>query len=339
MVLEKLFPDNWTNHKLRYALLTGFVYSSIAIIISFLLFGKNSGLISVVLTSLLILPMLEKLLAKDEKKEEKEKKFTLKKLFKDNKEVTITYLLLFISIFFTYALWVFIFKAFSLDIVQAFHGQLMLDFMKGGATFMFKDLWTILINNWWVLFTIFLISIFVKDGGIFFITWNASSWGVILSYRAVTSATFVSGSSLKLFLVIFALSAPFILIEALAYIMAAISGNIISKDVVHKSKYVHHFVVYSIAGLGLYLAIFFLVDLFHLHAGLSLLFQVALVLILLRLLSHTFKEKKYKEVFVYNYYLFVAAIIFFIIGALIEIAITQNVPILTKIYATSLLVG
>ena len=324
---------------MRYALLIGFVYSSLSIIISFMLFGGKSGLISVVLTSLLILPMLEKLMMKEERKEEKEKKFSFKRLFLDNKKVATTYLLLFLSIFFTYALAVFVFNIFNASIVQTFHGQLLLDFAKGGATFMFKDFWTILINNWWVLLTIFVVSLFFKDGGIFFITWNASSWGVILSYRAITSANFVGGNSVKLFLIVLALSAPFLLIEALAYILAAISGNIISKDVVKKSKYVKHFTLYSVVGLVIYFALFKLLNLLNLTISVNIVLQLIVVLGILRLLSHTFKERKYKEVFVFNYYLFIVAVVFFVVGALIELAITQNVPILTKIYATSLLMG
>ena len=339
MVLEKLFPDNWTKNKLRYALLIGIVYSSIAIIISFLLFGKSSGLISVVLTSLMIMPMLEKLLSKEEKKEERERSFSLKKLFNDNKEVTVTYFFLFLGIFATYSAFVFIFNKFDVGIIHAFEGQLMLDFAKGGATFMFKDFLTILTNNWWVLLTIFVVSLFVKDGGIFFVTWNASSWGVIISYRAITAANFAGDNAIKLFLTILALSAPFLILEALSYITAAISGNIISKDVVKKSKYIKELVIYSVAGIIAYAIIFQLVGILELTAAITLILQIAVVLFILRLLSKTIKQKKYYEVFVYNYNLFIIAIVLFVLGALIEALITNNVPVLTKIYATSLLSG
>src|SRR3989338_8306384 len=108
MVLERLFPNKWTEKKLRYSLLIGFVYSSLSILISVLLFGQNSGLISVVLPPLLILPLLDDLLAKEERKEEKEKRFSFLRLYFDNKKAVLTYLFLFFSIFFTYALYVFI---------------------------------------------------------------------------------------------------------------------------------------------------------------------------------------------------------------------------------------
>ncbi|MFH1275887.1 MAG: hypothetical protein ABIH82_02140 [Candidatus Woesearchaeota archaeon] len=336
-MLERLFPNNWKEKKIRYALLIGFVYSAVSILISVLLFGKNSGLISVVLTSLLILPMLEHLLSKEEKKEEKEKKFSFLHLFKDNKEATITYLFLFLGIFFTYALYVFMFHLFKVDVLSSFYGQLMLDFGKGGATFMFKDLWTIIGNNWWVLLTIFIVSLFIKDGGIFFVTWNASSWGVILAYRAITSAAYTGGSSIKYFFIVLALTFPFLLLEALAYILAAISGNIISKDVVKKSKTVKTFSIYALIGIGLFAILNYLIGLIGMGVWLKIILQILVVMLILHFLSRTFKEKKYREVFVYNYYLFLIAILLFVVGTLIEALITQNVDILTKIYSTSML--
>ncbi|MBU1974040.1 MAG: hypothetical protein KKH52_01440 [Nanoarchaeota archaeon] len=337
MVLERLFPKKWTEKKLKYALLIGFVYSSIAILISVLLFGKNSGLISVVLTSLLILPLLEDLLTKEEKKEEKEKRFSFKRLFIDNKKAALTYLFLFFGIFFTYALYVFIFHLLDMNILSTFHGQLLLDFTKGGATFMFKDFGIILANNWWVLLTIFAVSLFIKDGAIFFITWNASSWGVILSYRAITSANYVTGSSIKFFLILLALSAPFLILEALAYVLVAISGNIIPKDVVKKSKYIHKFILYAVIGIVAFVGIHFLIKLLGMSAWLALVLQMVVVFLVLFLLSKSFKQKKYKEVYIYNFYLFLVAVLIFVVGALLEALITQNVGILTKIYSTSLL--
>ena len=337
MVLEKLFPKNWAEHKLRYTLLIGIVYSSVSILISFLLFGKNSGLISVVLTSLLILPLLERLLKKEESQEERERAFSLRHLFRDNKEAVVTYFMLFISIFFTYASYVFIFHLLGVNILSSFHGQLLLDFSKGGATFMFQDFWTILANNWWVLLTIFIVSLFVKDGGIFFVVWNASSWGVILSYRAITSASYVGGSSLKFFFIILGLTAPFLILEALAYILAAISGSIISNDVVKKSSYVHKFILFSIIGIGISLVLHFFLTFFGIPSWIAILLQMLVIVIILTLLSRTFQQKKYREVFMYNFYLFIFAVLIFIAGALLEALITNNVNILTKIYSTSML--
>ena len=337
MVLEHLFPTNWTEQKLRYALLIGVIYSALSIFMSLLLFGRNSGLISVVLTSLLILPLLDDLLKKEEQKEEKEKKFILKHLLDDNKQAVVTYLFLFVAVMATYAAAVFFFHILKLDIASAFHGQLLLDFGKGGATFMFKDFWTILENNWWVLLAIFVISLFIKDGGIFFVAWNASSWGVILSYRAITSAAYVGESSLKFFGLILLLSFPFLLLEALAYILAAISGAVISDDVVKKTKYVHVFLWYGALGTAVSIGVYLLLWSVQAATWLQVLLQMVIVCLTLVLLSKALRERKYKEVFIYNSSLFVIAVACFVLGAILEALITNNVEILTKIYSISLL--
>ena len=185
--------------------------------------------------------------------------------------------------------------------------------------------------------TVFLIAFFIKDGAIFFIAWNASSWGVILSYNAITSALVVGGSSLKFFLIVLALSFPFLLLEALANILAAISGNIISKDVVRKTKYIKKVVVYAVGGILVYFGVNYLLGLLGFGKIVSILVQIGLVLLILFLVSKTIKEKKLKEVFIYNYWLFVVAIVVFVLGAILEMLIVQNVDILTKIYATSML--
>ncbi len=340
MVLEHIFPDNWTEKRLRYSLIIGFVFSSLSILISGLLFGANSGLISVFLTSLLILPLLEHLFKEEELMEEKEISFSIRELYIDNKKAVTTYLFLFLSIFTTYALFVFIFNLFGIDVLSAFRGQLMLDFMQGGATFVFKNFWTILANNWWILLTIFVISILVKDGGIFFVTWNASSWGVILGYRAITSSLYTGGgSSIKLFFIVLALSFPFILLEGLSYIMAAVAGNIISKEVVRKTSFIKKIMLFFGLGTVIFIGLRQIMNFYTLPVWVSILSQIVIVLIILQFIFHGIKEIQYKEVFFYNYMLFVFAILLFIIGALVEVLITQNVDILTKIYSTSMLFG
>jgi hypothetical protein len=335
-MIERLLPENWTQKRFRYSLLIAFIYSSLCITISVFLFGSNSGLISVFLTSLLILPLMEKLIAKEERLEEKEKTFSLQHLYQDNKEAVLTYLFLFFGIFMTYALYVFIFHLIGINVLESFRGQLLLDFGKGGATFMFKGFWTIFTNNWWVLLTIFLIAFLIKDGGIFFIVWNASSWGVILSYRAITSALYTSGSSLKFFLIVLILSFPFMLLEALAYIMAAIAGNIISKDVVKKTAYIKQVTVYLTGSILIYAILHYLTGLLSI-SWLQTILQILVVLIFLYFLGRTIQEPRHHEVFVYNYYLFIIGLVFFFLGALLEVLITSNVDILTKIYSTSML--
>ena len=56
MVLEHLFPEDWLEHKGRYAFILGVVYSVIGIIIATILFPGDPALVAVAFTSLLLLP-------------------------------------------------------------------------------------------------------------------------------------------------------------------------------------------------------------------------------------------------------------------------------------------
>ena len=142
---------------------------------------------------------------------------------------------------------------------------------------------------------------------------------------------------MKFFFIILGLTAPFLILEALAYILAAISGSIISNDVVKKSSYVHKFILFSIIGIGISLVLHFFLTFFGIPSWIAILLQMLVIVIILTLLSRTFQQKKYREVFMYNFYLFIFAVLIFIAGALLEALITNNVDILTKIYSTSML--
>ena len=66
MVLEHLFSERWLEQKFWSAFILGLGYSLIGILIARMLFGANSGLASVIFTSLLLIPSLRKLFKKEE---------------------------------------------------------------------------------------------------------------------------------------------------------------------------------------------------------------------------------------------------------------------------------
>ena len=86
MVLEHLFPDDWLERKHRYAFLLAFLYSLVAIVVARLLFGANSGIVSVVFTSLLLIPYIKKLFEKGRDSEMQEPEFNLKRFWANNKQ-------------------------------------------------------------------------------------------------------------------------------------------------------------------------------------------------------------------------------------------------------------
>ena len=83
-----------------------------------------------------------------------------------------------------------------------------------------------------MLIACFLISLVTGDGAIFLITWNASVWGTIFGITARNAAANAGASAIYFLLLVLIIVFPHMIIEALAYITGAISGGLISKDVI-----------------------------------------------------------------------------------------------------------
>jgi MFS family permease len=330
MVLEHLFPETWLEKKTYYAFIIAAIYSTIGIIASKLLFGANSGIVSVFFTSLLILPYLQKLFKKEQLQEEKEKTFSLKKLWQDNKTIIKVYFSIFFGIYFTYMLYSFLLPQIGMDTFGLFKEQLFLDpALRGRAFFDVGLLTSILSNNWWVLLACFLIALLVGDGAIFFITWNASSWGVLFGYRAL-SASVYSGESALIYLgLIILITLPHVLLEGAGYILAAISGSVIS-DGFDKKEELSRFISYTFTTLLLFFLLNHLFQMFFSKETIGLLWMIIITSSLFFL--GKILEKKDKELFNYNYFLFVMAVIIFIIGAVVETIVLNSSNTLNQIY-------
>jgi uncharacterized membrane protein SpoIIM required for sporulation len=233
MVLEHLFPEDWLEKKSQYGFLLGIGYSIIAILIASILFPQDPALVAVAFTSLLILPELYKLFSIEEKLEEREKKFSFKELFKDNKDFVKVYLFIALGIFIVYAISALLLPSFQVN--DLFREQLEMRgagvAVGGEAVFQQPLFMDILINNLWVLVVIFFISLLTGDGAIFLITWNASMWGTIFGVTARNAAVFSDANPLFYLLLVLIIVLPHAFIELLSYILAAISGGVISKDV------------------------------------------------------------------------------------------------------------
>jgi uncharacterized membrane protein SpoIIM required for sporulation len=343
MVLEHLFPENWLEKKVVYAFLISVVYSIVGISAARVLFGANSGIVSVIFTSLLILPYLQKMFKKEEKEEEKEKLVSLqrfgsvKDFFKKNQAVRV-YAAIFIGIYLTYMFSSFIMPQLGVNTFDIFKEQLFVDPALRGRAFDTATFASIISNNWWVLLACFLIAIIVGDGAMFFVAWNASSWGALFGYRAVTAAWYGNASPWWYLLLLFIITLPHVILEGGAYILAAISGNIISDEIIQKRNEIRYFLFYLIFG-G---AIFFILGMLFSHAlnasgslgftFLSMIVTTALVHSLIRL----FKQERLKKVFKNNYTLFIIAILIFVIGALVETLVLSNSGLLNQIYMFSM---
>ncbi|MFH1591179.1 MAG: stage II sporulation protein M [archaeon] len=229
MVLEHIFPENWLERRAIYGFLLGVMYSVIGIAMAAVLFPGDPSLVSVAFVALLMLPELYKLFSIEERMEEQEKRFSFRRLFLDNKDFVKTYLMITLGIFLVYSIASILLPSFQVN--QLFRDQLELRDLSGGAIFIDSLFYKILLNNWWVLLACFFVSLLTGDGAIFLITWNASLWGTIFGVTARNAAAISNVSPFWVLLLVLLIVGPHALIEILAYILAAISGGVISKDV------------------------------------------------------------------------------------------------------------
>ncbi|MBI2147109.1 stage II sporulation protein M [Candidatus Woesearchaeota archaeon] len=238
MVLEHVFPEDWLENRARYAFLLGVGYTLFSVSISSLLFPKNPALVSVAFISLLLLPELYKIFDIEERQEMMESRFSLPRLFADDWDVTKVYIFLFLGILLTYSVSTIVLDNYASG--DLFRDQLEFRGKAGGAGShaagkaiefspgLFSHL---LSNNFKVLIACFLMALLTGNGGIFLIVWNASVWGTIFGITAKAAATAAGVNPFFYFALILLIVFPHMIVEALSYFLASISGSIISKDV------------------------------------------------------------------------------------------------------------
>ena len=235
MVLERIFKATWVEQKHWHAYIMGMVVSIIGIGLALFVFPDSPGLISLAFISLLSLPVLYKLINIEERMEAKEKSFSFKELWKDNKNFVLSYLFMLFGaeiIFTTFAIML---PGSTLSHIFAeqvsMFGQLGLarDTLVGGMYFTKALFFDIFSNNLKVFGLCFLLSLLAGNSAILFLMWNISVWGTIFGDLARMAAINAGGNSWFYYLLIFVSVLPHGILEVLAYIMAAISGAVISR--------------------------------------------------------------------------------------------------------------
>jgi hypothetical protein len=289
MVLEHIFPEDWLERKGLFAFILGIVYSFIGILVASILFPGDPALVAVAFTSLLLLPELYKLFSIEERKERMEQRISIRALWRDDAELVRIYIFLFLGILLVYSIGTMILPSF--DTNTLFREQLEIRLGQGFAgqavlgTFSSDLFWGLLSNNFMVMMACFILAFLTGDGAIFLITWNASVWGTIFGYTAKSASLFSGKNQFMLFGLIMLIVFSHMLIEGICYFLAAISGSVISKDV----------------------------------------------------LLEEFASDRFMEVFGFNLYLLLFALIFLLLGAGVEAWVLDNVTTYQEIIRMSLL--
>jgi len=230
MVLEKIVPAAWLERKASYAFLVGAFYSILGIILARLLFASDPAIPAIAFTSIFLLPELYAIFAIEEAQQEKRKKVSLIAVWRDNGDFFRVYLGMFLGILLVAMIGSIILP--SLTVNALFQDQLAMrsgGFAASGnaaGSGLFTDL---LANNAIVLAAVFFVALLAGDGAILLITWNATLWGAIFGVTARNAAYVTNGNPFVFFGKILATVTPHMLLEASAYILAAMAGGLISR--------------------------------------------------------------------------------------------------------------
>lgn len=262
MVLEHIFPEDWLEKKAFFAFLLGIGYSVVGILIASILFPGDPALVAVAFTSMLLLPELYKIFSIEERQESMEQEVSLRALWRDDIGLVKIYIFLFLGILLTYSIGTMILPEFTTN--NLFREQLEIRFGQGfsgnaifGGQFSTQLFIDLLSNNFLVMMACFMLALLTGDGAIFLITWNASVWGTIFGLTAKNAAAFSGQNAWILYGTVMLIVFPHMIIEAICYFLAAISGSVISKDVLLEKFASHRFL--EVFGLNLYLLFFAIV--------------------------------------------------------------------------------
>lgn len=236
MVLEHIFSEEMLERRPFIAFLLGIGYSILGIILAKLLFPKDPALVAVAFTSLLLLPELYKIFSIEAKQERADKgRVTWRDLWNDDSDIFLIYVFMFIGILLTYSVATILLPSFTTNTLfeqqLAIRGGYSGAAMATGQAIEFTSglYWSLLKNNFKVMFVIFIIALLTGDGAIFLITWNASVWGTIFGITAKHAALVAGVNPFVYFFIVIGIVSVHMLLEAASYFCAAIAGSVLSK--------------------------------------------------------------------------------------------------------------
>lgn len=232
MVFEQLFSEKSLFKHPILGFILGACYTIIGIFIGTIIYSGDPSVIALGFTAIMLMPSLFKLTNCIRIREKNI--FSFKLFLYAVFPLIKIYILIFFGIFFTFAFFSTIFPTLA----SGHFFNVQVSALAGEATRFNPSLWTDLFTrNFYILALSFLLSLIAGNGAILFITWNASIWGAAFGFIANKSSAVLSANPFILFGLIVLSVLPHSFLEALSYIIAAISGSIISDGLVHEKLF------------------------------------------------------------------------------------------------------
>src|SRR3989338_11317808 len=233
MVLEALISPEKAEKTPMLMVIYGFIFASISIILSLLIFREEASMVAVFITVMIAIPLMHSTMKYEETEDLEMKNERL--LLKHHWKALKAFIFLFFGFIIAYSLW-FIFlpqettqALFStqLNTIQTINSKI-----SGNLLINSGILLKIFLNNLKVLLFCLFFSLFFGAGAIFILTWNASVIGAAMGTFA-TEKIGIFGTyfiSFPLSLMRYMTHGVF---EILAYFMAGLAGGIISVAIIN----------------------------------------------------------------------------------------------------------
>ena len=232
MVLEALINPFTAEKKPWEMIIIGFIYNTIAILLSLWVFPTHASLLMVFLTSIACIPLIHQTIKMEESYDLKVKKEVL--LLKEHWRVLLFLMCMFLGVIISVVFW-YLFLPYLSTIIpnlipKTLHQNLFsiqhqtitsINQRVTGQIISSNLFFNILINNLKVLVFCLLFAFIYGFGAIFILTWNASIIGVAIG-KALSSG--FTTTFLRYFI-----HGPF---EIAAYFVMGLAGGIISIAVI-----------------------------------------------------------------------------------------------------------
>ena len=234
MVLEALINPLKAEREPWELFFIGFIYSSIAIFFSLVIFRKESSLLSVFLIVLASIPLIYGTMKLEEKKDKKIK--SEKRLLEEHGRAILFFTFLFLGITLSYVLWyVFLPQNIIVDLfgsqisaIQNVNQQITGNVVSNGLFF------KVLANNIKVLILCIVFSFFYGFGAIFILTWNASVIAVAIGTYIRRFVEMAGLSYIHVFSIGIGKYLTHGIFEIIGYFIGGLAGGIISIAIIRK---------------------------------------------------------------------------------------------------------
>ncbi|UCD03934.1 MAG: stage II sporulation protein M [Candidatus Woesearchaeota archaeon] len=214
MVLEKIINVSMIEDKPAYAIVLGIIFSTIGLVVGWLIFPNDASIVAIMFTAIASLPFIRKVIYIEEKGEERA--HTLKQLIIRNKKIIEIFSLFFIGVAISYLLWYTVLPELARNTL--FLKQTAVFSNQGAVLGQFVNRQTQFLNifshNLKILLFCIVLSLLYGSGAIVILVWNASVLGVFI---------FHLGKLEKIIRLI-----PYASLEFIAFFLAAIAGGILS---------------------------------------------------------------------------------------------------------------